>query len=65
MASFPGFGIEHTADTIGTIVGVGAAVGVAAHAVTTNIRKRKLISDRIDRSVTDSEPEGGAKGGKD
>ena len=43
LASFPGFGIESTADTIGTALGVGAVAGVAAHAITTNIRKRKLI----------------------
>ncbi len=43
LASFPGFGVESTADTIGTTVGIGAAAGVTAHAVATNIRKRKLI----------------------
>ena len=43
-------------------VGVGAAVGVAAHAVSTNIRKRKLIQGRIDRSVKDVDT---PKGGKD
>jgi hydrogenase small subunit len=53
LASFPGFGIESTADKIGTVVGIGAAVGVAAHAVSTNIRKRKLIGDRVERSVKD------------
>jgi hypothetical protein len=47
---------------VGTIVGIGAAAGVAAHAITTNIRKRKLISDRIDRSVKDGDE---ASGGKD
>jgi len=62
LASFPGFGIESTADTIGTVIGVGAAVGVAAHAISTNIRKRKLISDRKDRSVKDTDE---ASGGKD
>ena len=61
MASFPGFGIETTADTIGTVIGVGAAVGVAAHAVSTNIRKRKLIADRIDRSVQADKTEGGER----
>jgi len=54
LASFPGFGIESTADKIGTVVGIGAAVGVAAHAVTTNIRKRRLIEDRISSSVKDA-----------
>ncbi len=43
LPSFPGFGIESTADTIGTVVGVGAIAGVAAHAITTNIRKHKLM----------------------
>ncbi len=43
LASFPGFGIESTADTIGTVLGVGAVAGVAAHALTTNIRKKKLM----------------------
>jgi hydrogenase small subunit len=62
LASFPGFGIESTADTIGTVVGVGAAVGVAAHAISTNIRKRKLISERIDDSAKDT---GKPAGGKD
>ena len=41
LASFPGFGIESTADTVGTVVGVATLAGVAAHAVVTNIRKRK------------------------
>ncbi len=61
MASFPGFGIETTADTIGTVVGIGAAAGVAAHAISTQIRKKKIINERIERSETDREPkdEGG------
>ncbi len=50
LASFPGFGIETTADTIGTIVGVAAAAGVAAHAITTNIRKRRQIHEQIQES---------------
>ncbi len=52
LASFPGFGIESTADTIGTVLGIGAAAGVAAHAVTTNIRKRKQIRETMDESVS-------------
>jgi hydrogenase small subunit len=60
LASFPGFGIETTADTIGTVVGIGAAVGVAAHAVTTNVRKRRLIKSRVDGSIKDADsPTGG------
>jgi len=43
LASFPGFGIESTADTIGLTVGAVTAAGIAAHAVTTNVRKRRLI----------------------
>jgi hydrogenase small subunit len=45
LASFPGFGIESTADTIGTVVGVATLAGVAAHAVVTNIRKRSVIAE--------------------
>jgi len=40
LASFPGFGIETTADTIGVAVGAATAAGIAAHAIATNIRKR-------------------------
>jgi hydrogenase small subunit len=61
LASFPGFGIESTADTIGTVVAIGAAAGVAAHAVSTNIRKRKLIKSRVTHSVKD---EGTSEGGE-
>ncbi len=61
LASFPGFGIETTADTVGTAVGLVTVAGVAAHAVTTNIRKRKLINQNKEESITDREPksEGG------
>jgi len=45
LASFPGFGIESTADTVGTVVGVATLAGVAAHAVVTNIRKQKVIAE--------------------
>jgi hydrogenase small subunit len=51
QAGFPGFGIESTADKIGAVVAVGAAAGVAAHAIATNVRRRRAIADRIDRSV--------------
>lgn len=44
LASFPGFGIESTADTVGTVVGVAALGGMALHAISTNVRKRELIS---------------------
>ena len=45
LSSFPGFGIESTADTVGTAVGVATLAGVAAHAVVTNIRKRSVIAE--------------------
>ncbi|HED10590.1 MAG TPA: [Ni/Fe] hydrogenase small subunit [Caldithrix abyssi] len=61
LASFPGFGIESTADTVGTVIGLGAAAGVTAHAVATNIRKRRLIKKLKDESVeiNDDDNEGG------
>ncbi|MBP1678897.1 MAG: hydrogenase small subunit [Bacteroidetes bacterium] len=59
LASFPGFGIESTADKVGVAVGVAAAAGIAAHAVSTNIRKRKLIREEIESS-TPHEKKGGA-----
>ena len=42
LASFPGFGIESTADTVGTVVGVAALGGIALHAISTNLRKTRL-----------------------
>jgi hydrogenase small subunit len=45
LPSFPGFGVESTADTVGTVVGVATLVGVGAHAVVTNIRKRPVIAE--------------------
>ena len=53
QAGFPGFGIESTADKIGVAVAVGAAAGVAAHAIATNVRRRGAIADRIQRSAKD------------
>ncbi|MBN2174036.1 MAG: hydrogenase small subunit [Bacteroidales bacterium] len=43
LPEFPGFGIESTADKVGVGLGIATAVGITAHAVTTNIRKKKLI----------------------
>lgn len=43
LPSFPGFGIEKNADDIGLALGAITATGIAAHAVATNIRKRRLI----------------------
>jgi hydrogenase small subunit len=39
------FGIEATADQIGLAVGAATVAGIAAHAVVTNIRKKKLIDN--------------------
>ena len=50
LASFPGFGIETTADKIGVVIGAGTAIGIAAHAITTNIKKHKLVKAEIDQS---------------
>ncbi|NOX64531.1 MAG: hydrogenase small subunit [Chlorobi bacterium] len=60
LASFPGFGIESTADDIGIAIGVATATGIAAHAVSTNIRKRKLVKKEVDVSrIKNIEKEGG------
>ncbi|MCL1943544.1 MAG: hydrogenase small subunit [Candidatus Azobacteroides sp.] len=40
------FGIEATADQIGLAVGAATVAGIAAHAVATNIRKKKLINNK-------------------
>ena len=41
-----GFGIEATADQVGLAAGAATLAGIAAHAVATNIRKRKLIDNK-------------------
>jgi hydrogenase small subunit len=50
LASFPGFGIETTADKVGIAIGAITVAGIAAHAISTNIRKRKLIKEEINES---------------
>jgi len=47
LPSFPGFGIESTADKIGLAAGAVTVAGIAAHAVSTNIRKRKMIKEEM------------------
>ncbi|MBN8837762.1 MAG: hydrogenase small subunit [Sphingobacteriia bacterium] len=42
-SSFAGFGIEATADNIGKAALAATGVAVAAHAIATNVRKKKLI----------------------
>jgi hydrogenase small subunit len=59
LASFPGFGIESTADTVGLAVGAATAVGLAAHAVVTNLRKGKTIREEI-KSAGSDDKKGGA-----
>ncbi|MEZ4745311.1 MAG: hydrogenase small subunit [Calditrichia bacterium] len=62
LANVSGFPIEGNADKIGmTVAGITAA-GVAAHAVVTNLRKRKLIQEGIDASAKGSDID--EKGGK-
>jgi len=61
LASFPGFGIETTADKIGTVVGAVTVGGMAAHAISTNIRKRKLIKDKIEENNQKADKEEGGK----
>ena len=43
IPEFPGFGIESSADKVGIGLGAITAVGITAHAVTTNFRKKKMI----------------------
>ena len=57
LASFPGFGIETTADTIGVVVGAATVAGIAAHAVSTNIKKRKMINQAINDTNSSTEKE--------
>ncbi|MDH3718228.1 MAG: hydrogenase small subunit [Planctomycetota bacterium] len=54
LPSFPGFGIETTADKIGLAVGAATVAGIAAHAVATNIRKREHIMH--EHEETEPEP---------
>jgi hydrogenase small subunit len=55
LASFPGFGIETTADTIGAYLAAAAAGGIAVHAVATNLRKRYLIKKEMETSIKDKD----------
>jgi len=45
LPKFPGFGIESNADKVGLGLSVATGVGIVAHAISTNIRKRKLIQE--------------------
>ena len=63
LPQFPGFGIETTADTIGLYAAGATAVGIAAHAVATNLRKRHLIQKELATSevVTDARADQGGE----
>src|SRR5271166_2160744 len=56
LASFPGFGIESTADTVGAGLGLVTLGGMAVHAVSTNLRKHKLIEEEIQESDKEQKP---------
>lgn len=55
-SAFPGFGIEATADKVGKVALGVTAAALAAHAVMTNIRKKKLIKN-LEKEGKDSEHE--------
>ena len=67
LEAFPGFGIETTADAIGLGLAAAAAGGMAVHAVSTNVRKRRLIKHGMETSLKDKDikppDESGAKKG--
>lgn len=63
LASFPGFGIETTADDIGLVLGGATVAGIAAHAISTNIKKRKMIAEEINNSKEEENNEN-SKGGE-
>ena len=64
LASFPGFGIETTADTVGLAAAGVTAVGIAAHAITTNVRKRALIAEGKNDAAKAAKAASGEKGSK-
>lgn len=47
LPNIAGFGIEATADTVGKVALGVTAAGIAAHAVATNLRKKKMIDNLI------------------
>lgn len=55
-SAFPGFGIESTADTVGKIALGVTAGALAAHAIMTNVRKKKLIKN-LEKEGKESEHE--------
>ena len=55
-SAFPGFGIESTADDVGKLALGATAVALGAHAIMTNVRKKKLIKS-LEKEGRDSEHE--------
>ncbi|MBE2230215.1 MAG: hydrogenase small subunit [Chitinophagaceae bacterium] len=55
-SAFPGFGIESTADMVGKVALGVTAGALAAHAVMTNVRKKKLIKG-LEKEGKESEKE--------
>jgi len=49
LPSFPGFGIESNADTIGATAAVATGIGIAAHAVATGLRKRQKSGEEKEK----------------
>ncbi|MFN8062990.1 MAG: hydrogenase small subunit [Vicinamibacterales bacterium] len=48
LTNLPGFGIESTADAVGTAVGVATVAGIAAHAAATAVRKRGVVAEKTE-----------------
>ena len=55
LSSFPGFGIESSADDIGLAAGAVVGTGIVAHAIATNLRKGKLIHKTVEESIIEEE----------
>lgn len=55
-SAFPGFGIEATADKVGKYALAATGVALGAHAIMTNIRKKKLIKN-LEKEGKESEHE--------
>lgn len=55
-SAFPGFGIEATADKVGKVALGVTGAALAAHAIMTNVRKKKLIKN-LEKEGKDSEHE--------
>lgn len=48
ISSFPGFGIESSADKIGAYGAAAVGVGIAAHAIATNFQKKNTIEKAVE-----------------